>query len=135
MPKLNTPSDIIAAIQGKGYTATEKDSLLIIQDEDEVNIFTVMDESQIEFMVDLCGLDELDTTKLVEIYEKLLDENTEILPTCFGVDSDDPNNKRIVLVDSLAVENLDENELLLSLDSLTVNVATAHDLLSPYFKS
>ena len=42
--------------------------------------------------------------------------------------------KRIVLVDSLAIENLDANELLLSLDSLAVNVVTVHGLLSPYLK-
>ena len=134
MSKLNTPSDITAFLQDKGYTATEQDSLLVIQDEDGVNIFAVIDESQIEFMVDLCGLNQLDQEKLEEIYEKILDENTEMLPSCFGIDSDDPDDKRIVLVDSLAVENLAANELLLSLDSLTVNVATAHELLLPYLK-
>ena len=134
MSKLNTPADITAFLLDKGYVVKEQDSLLVIQDEDGVNIFAVMDESQIEFMVDLCGLNQLDQKKLEEIYEKILDENTEMLPSGFGIDSDDPDDKRVVLVDSLAVENMDSNELLLSLDSLTVNVATAHDLLSSYLK-
>lgn len=134
MIKLNTPASIIEFLQGQGYTATAQDSLLIIQDEDGVNIFAVIDESQIEFMVDLCSLNQLNLQKLEEIYEKILDQNTEMLPSCFGIDSDDPDDKRIVLVDSLATENMDANELLLSLDTLTLNVATAHALLLPYIQ-
>lgn len=134
MTQLSTKADIIGFLHEQGYTTTEQDPLLIIQDEDGLNIFAVIDDTQIEFMVDLCGVNDLDTSKLEEIYERILDQNTEILPCCFGIDSDDPNNKRIVLVDSLATENLDDNELLLALDSITVNVITAHDLLSPYLR-
>lgn len=132
MTQLGTKAEIISFIREQGYTAQDKDPLLILQDEDGLNIFAVIDDTQIEFMVDLCGVNDLDTTNLEEIYERILDQNTEILPCCFGIDSDDPNDKRIVLVDSLATENLDDNELLLALDSLAVNVITAHDLLSPY---
>ena len=132
MTQLSTKAEIISFIREQGYTAQDKDPLLILQDEDGLNIFAVIDDTQIEFMVDLCGVSDLDTTNLEEIYERILDQNTEILPCCFGIDSDDPNDKRIVLVDSLATENLDDNELLLALDSLAVNVITAHDLLSPY---
>ncbi len=132
MTQLSTKSEIISFIREQGYTAQEKDPLLILQDEDGLNIFAVIDDNQVEFMVDLCGVSDLDATNIEEIYERILDQNTEILPCCFGIDSDDPNDKRIVLVDSLATENLDDNELLLALDSLAVNVITAHDLLSPY---
>lgn len=132
MTQLSTKSEIVSFVQEQGYTTQEKDPLLILQDEDGLNIFAVIDDTQIEFMVDLCGVNDLDATNLEEIYERILDQNTEILPCCFGIDSDDPNDKRIVLVDSLATENLDDNELLLALDSLAVNVITAHDLLSPY---
>ena len=132
MAQLSTKAEIISFVQEQEYTTQDKDPLLILQDEDGLNIFAVIDESQVEFMVDLCGVNDLDATNLEEIYERILDQNTEILPCCFGIDSDDPNDKRIVLVDSLATENLDDNELLLALDSLAVNVMTAHDLLSPY---
>ena len=134
MTQLSTKADIISFVHEQGYTTTEQDPLLIIQDEDGLNIFAVIDDTQIEFMVDLCGVNDLDTSKLEEIYAGILDQNTETLPCCFGIDSDESSNKRIVLVDSLATENLDDNELLLALDSLTVNVITAHDLLSPYFR-
>ena len=135
MSKLNTQADITAFLKAQGYRTSEEGSILIIQDEDGLNIFAAVDESQIEFMVDLCSVNDLNATDIAEIYEKILDQNTEILPTCFGIDSTETDDKRIVLVDSLALENLDTNELLLSLDSLAVNVITAHDLLSLYLKS
>ena len=134
MAQLSSKADIVGFFQEQGYTTQDKDPLLILQDEDGLTIFAVVDDTQVEFMVDLCGVGDLDEGHLEEIYERILDQNTEILPCCFGIDSDDPNDKRIVLVDSLATENLDDNELLLALDSLAVNVITAHDLLSPYIK-
>ena len=135
MSKLNTQAEITAYLNAQGYSTEEDGAILIIRDEDGLNIFAVVDESQIEFLVNLCSMNDLNTTDIAEIYERILDQNTEILPTCFGIDSTDADDKRIVLVDSLALENLDTNELLLSLDSLAVNVITAHDLLSSYLKS
>ena len=135
MSKIGTQAEITAFLNAQGYSVEEDGSILIIQDEDGLNIFAAVDESQIEFMVDLCSVNDLNTTNVEEIYEKILDQNTEILPTCFGIDSTESDDKRIVLVDSLALENLDTNELLLSLDSLAVNVITAHDLLTLYLKS
>ena len=134
MSKLNTPVDITVFLDEQGYSIATEDDILIIQDEDGLNMFAVVDETQIEFMVDLCSVNDLDTSKLGEIYANILDQNTEILPTCFGIDSSDPDDNHVVLVDSLATENLDANELLLALDSLAVNVVTAHELLLPYLK-
>ncbi len=134
MSKLNTPVDITVFLDDQGYSVVPEDDILIIQDEDGLNMFAVVDETQIEFMVDLCSVNDLDTSQLEDIYGNILDQNTEILPTCFGIDSSDPDDNHIVLVDSLATENLDANELLLALDSLAVNVVTAHELLLPYLK-
>ena len=134
MSKLNTPVDITVFLDEQGYSVSTEDEILIIQDEDGLNMFAVVDETQIEFMIDLCSVNDLNTSRLEEIYEKILDQNTEILPTCFGIDSSEPDDHHIVLVDSLATENMDSNELLLALDSLAVNVVTAHELLLPYLK-
>ena len=134
MSKLNTPVDITVFLDEQGYSVSREADILIIQDEDGLNMFAAVDDTQVEFMVDLCSINDLDTSKLEEIYEKILDQNTEILPTCFGIDSSEPDDHHIVLVDSLATENMDSNELLLALDSLAVNVVTAHELLLPYLK-
>lgn len=134
MLKLNIQVDITVFLDEQGYSVVPEDDILIIQDEDGLNIFAMVDETQIEFMVDLCSVNDLDTSQLEDIYGNILDQNTEILPTCFGIDSSDPDDNHIVLVDSLTTENLDANELLLALDSLAVNVVTAHELLLPYLK-
>ncbi len=134
MSKLNTSVDITVFLDEQGYSISTEGDILIIQDEDGLNMFAVVDDTQIEFMIDLCSVTDLDTSNLEEIYGKILDQNTEILPSCFGIDSSDPDDHHIVLVDSLATENMDANELLLALDSLAVNVVTAHELLLSYLK-
>ena len=134
MSLLSTQADIVTFFKEHGYRVTEEDSILIIQHEDGLHIFAIIDEPQIEFMVDVCRVNDLDTERLEEVYEKILNQNTAILPSSFGIDSRDAGDKHIVLVDSLAIENMDANELLLSLDSLAINVFTAHGLLMPYLK-
>ena len=133
MSKLNTKVGITTFLSNQGYNITDRGAVLLLEN-DELNIGGLITDEQIEFVIDLCSINDLDKNKLQEIYEKILDENTEILPSSFGIDSDNPKDKRLVLVDSLAMENLDENELLLTLDALSLNVIDAYDLLEEYLK-
>ena len=133
MSKLNTKVGITTFLSNQGYNITDRGAVLLLEN-DELNIGSLITDEQIEFVIDLCSINDLDKNKLQEIYEKILDENTEILPSSFGIDSDYPKDKRLVLVDSLAIENLDENELLLTLDALALNVIDAYDLLEEYLK-
>ena len=133
MSKLNTKTGITTFLSNQGYNITDRGTVLLLEN-DELNIGGLITDEQIEFVIDLCGINDLDKNKLQEIYEKILDENTEILPSSFGIDSGNPKDKRLVLVDSLAIENLDENELLLTLDALALNVINAYDLLEKYLK-
>ena len=133
MSKLNTKTGITTFLSNQGYNITDRGAVLLLEN-DELNIGSSITNEQIEFVIDLCGINDLDKNKLQEIYEKILDENTEILPSSFGIDSGNPQDKRLVLVDSLAIENLDENELLLTLDALALNVIDAYDLLEKYLK-
>ena len=133
MSKLNTKTGITTFLSNQGYNITDRGAVLLLEN-DELNIGGLITDEQIEFVIDLCGINDLDKNKLQEIYEKILDENTEILPSSFGIDSGNPQDKRLVLVGSLAIENLDENELLLTLDALALNVINAYDLLEKYLK-
>ena len=133
MSKLNTKTGITTLLSNQGYNITDRGAVLLLEN-DELNIGSLITNEQIEFVIDLCGINDLDKNKLQEIYEEILDENTEILPSSFGIDSGNPQDKRLVLVDSLAIENLDENELLLTLDALALNVINAYDLLEKYLK-
>ena len=109
--------------------------VLVVTDEDGFTIFAVVTDLQIEFMVDICGASDLEPDNLLDAYGMILDQNTEILPTCYGIDTTDAENARIVLVESLAMENLDVNELQLSLSSLAQNTIHAVEILSPFHKT
>ncbi|MBD3184103.1 hypothetical protein GF312_17595 [Candidatus Poribacteria bacterium] len=137
MAKLNSKESIKEFMEQEGYEVEEQQvgDALVISDEDGFTIFTVISDMQVEFMVDICGAKDLQENSLLEAYSMLLDQNTEILPTCYGIDTTDPDNHRIVLVDSLALENLDANELQLSLSSLAQNTMHAVEILSPYHKT
>jgi hypothetical protein len=133
MPKFNTKESIIEFMKQEGFEVKEqKGDVLVLTDEDGFTIFSAINDMQIEFMVDICGEKDLKQDRLPEAYKKLLDMNTEILPTCYGIDNSESGNPRVVLVDSLALENLDENELQLSLSSLAQNTINAVRMLNPY---
>jgi len=137
MAKLNTKTNITEFLGQEGYEVEERQNgeVLVVSDEDGFTIFAVVTDMQIEFMVDICGESDLQEDKILEAYRMLLDQNTEVLPTCYGIDTTDPENARVVLVDSLALENLDANELQLSLSSLAQNTINAVEILSPYHKT
>ena len=71
MARLSAKTEIIDFVQEQGYTAQDQDPLLVLKDEDGLTIFAVIDDTQIEFMVDLCGVNALDGSKLEEIYERI----------------------------------------------------------------
>jgi uncharacterized protein YjfI (DUF2170 family) len=137
MAKLSTKIALQEFLEQEGYEVEEKQDgdVLIINDEDGFTIFGVVTDIQVEFIVDICGENDLQSDKLLDAYRILLDQNTEILPTCYGIDTTDADNPRIVLVDSLALENLDANEVKLSLSSLAQNTINAVEILSAYHKT
>jgi uncharacterized protein YjfI (DUF2170 family) len=137
MTKLNTKTTITEFLEEEGYEVEEQQDgeVLVVTDEDGFTIFAVVTDMQIEFMVDICGESDLKSDNLLDAYRMILDQNTEILPTCYGIDTTDPENARIVLVDSLALDNLDANEIQLSLSSLAQNTINAVEILSPYHKT
>lgn len=137
MAKINTKAAIKEFLEQEGFEVEvqENRDVLIIKDEDGFTIFIVVTELQIELMVDICGENDLQSDKLLDAYRMLLDQNTEILPSCYGIDTTNTENPRVVLVDSLALENLDANELKLSLSSLAQNTINAVEILSPYHKT
>jgi hypothetical protein len=135
--KLNTKEAIVEFLKQEGFEVSEKEDehVLVISDEDDFTIFSVINDSQIELMVDICGESDLIADKLLTAYGMLLDMNTKIQPTCYGIDNTEKGDPRIVLVDSLPLENLDVNELQLSLSSIARNTISAVEILTPYLKA
>ena len=83
MAKLNTKTTITEFLELEGYEVEEQQDgeVLVVTDEDGFTIFAVVTDTQIEFMVDICGRSDIRPDKVLEAYAMLLDQNTEILPT------------------------------------------------------
>lgn len=75
----------------------------------ELPVFMQINDGQIYFEVDLGNVQDIADQAL---YFNLLDLNTEILPVSIGINNTNPQDPRLVLVESRELENLDDNELL-----------------------
>ncbi|MBN2706498.1 MAG: CesT family type III secretion system chaperone, partial [Deltaproteobacteria bacterium] len=75
----------------------------------ELPVFINLEGGHLYFEIDLGNISSLASEKL---YHDLLDLNTEILPVAFGLNRANPDDPRLVLVESREAENLDANELL-----------------------
>ena len=107
------------------------DSILRVNRSGELSVFLNVGEKSIYFEVDLGNISEIASE---EVYFKLLDLNTEILPVSLGINSTNTDDPRLVLVESRETANLDENEVLSVFDALELAVDKVEELLSGYMK-
>ena len=107
------------------------DSILRVNRSGELPVFLNVAEKSIYFEVDLGNISEIASE---ELYFKLLDLNTEILPVSLGINSTNTDDPRLVLVESRETANLDENEVLSVFDALELAVDKVEELLSGYMK-
>ena len=105
---------------------TVNDHILSVSRDGELPVFLHFDELQIYFQLDLGNVESLASK---DFYFKLLDLNTEILPVSLGINSANPDDPRLVLVESREISNLDENEVLSVFDSLELATDKVEELL------
>lgn len=94
--------------------------------EEELPVFVKVDDKNIYFEVDLGNISEIASQ---EFYFKLLDLNTEILPVSFGINNTNPEDPRLVLVESRETGDLNDDETLSVFDALELAVDKAAELL------
>jgi hypothetical protein len=107
------------------------DNVLKVNRTGEIPVFLNVDEKSIYFEMDLGNITSIASE---ELYFKLLDLNTEILPVSIGISSTKKADPRLVLVESREVKNLDENELLSVFAALELAVDKVEEVLSDYLK-
>jgi len=95
----------------------------------ELPVFLSTTETSLYFEVDLGNISEFADA---ELYFKILDLNTEIVPVSLGINSTNSNDPRLVLAESREIRGLDENELLSVFDALELAAQRIEVLLSPY---
>lgn len=102
-------------------------SIYRVSRDEELPVFLKIGEEAIYFEVDLGNLHAFGDASL---HFKLLDLNTEILPVSFGINNSNPEDPRLVLVESRETASLNDHEILSVFDALELAVDRAEALLS-----
>ncbi len=95
--------------------------------ETELPVFIKVSEVAVYFELDLGNITELAGE---ELYFKLLDLNTEILPVSFGINNSNPDDPRLVLVETREPCHLSDNQLLSVFDAIELAADKAEKLLT-----
>ncbi len=104
-----------------------ENDILVATREDELPVFIKKGEKEIYFEVDLGNISAIASQ---ELYFKLLDMNTEILPVSFGINNTNPEDPRLVLVESRETGDLCTEEVLSVFDALELATDRAEEILS-----
>lgn len=88
-------------------------------------------DNTIYFSLDLGSVNDIGSQ---DLYFKLLDLNTEILPVSVGIDTSEPSDPRLVLVESRECTNIDQNELLSVFDALEIAIDKIESTLAEFVK-
>jgi hypothetical protein len=122
--------DLVSFLEGNEFSVTAlDDDVYRVERDGELPVFINLEDDHIYFEIDLGNISAVATEKL---YHDLLDMNTEILPVAFGINRTNPDDPRLVLVESRETDNLDSNELLCVFTSLELAVDQAETLLADY---
>jgi hypothetical protein len=125
--KTNTKEDLVTFLQLNGFQIEDLgQGVSLATREGELPVFLKAEAGTLFFEVDLGNLDDLGGNE--KLFE-LLDLNTEILPVSFGINSTNPEDPRLVLLESRQTANLDDNELLGVFDALELATDRAEQLL------
>ncbi len=131
--KLQREEDLPRFLESHGFTAEElSNDVFRVQRADELPVFLKVDERQIFFEVDLGNIDSIVSQDLLLA---LLALNTEILPVSAGIDTSNPDDKHLVLVESRETSDLSDGELLAVFDALELAVDRVSELLSQSLKA
>ncbi len=131
--KTQREDELTRFLESSGFTVEElSNDVFRVQRDDELPVFLKVDDKRIYFEVDLGNIDSILTQDLLL---SLLALNTEILPVSAGFDTSNPDDRRLVLVESRETGDLSDQELLAVFDALELAVDSVTALLSPSFNA
>ena len=127
--KLQREDELARFLESNGFTVEElSNDVFRVQRDDELPVFLKVDDKQIYFELDLGNIESILSQDLLL---SLLALNTEILPVSAGFDTSNPDDRRLVLVESRETSDLNDQELLAVFDALELAVDRVTELLSP----
>ncbi|RMH62844.1 MAG: hypothetical protein D6677_08760 [Calditrichaeota bacterium] len=104
------------------------ENILRVRRHEELPVYVSFNGDSLYFEVDLGNISAIADQ---DLYFKLLDLNTEVLPVSFGINNSHPEDPRLVLVESRETDDLSDQELLAVFDALELAVDRAEALLQP----
>lgn len=113
------------------FVEKASDSIYKVNRSNEQPVYINHNDNILYFSVDLGCIKDIGSQ---ELYFKLLDLNTEILPVSVGIDTSESSDPRLVLVESRECSNIDQNELLSVFDALEIAVDKIESTLSEFVK-
>ena len=126
--KLQREEDLSRFLQSHNFNVDDLGkNVLRVQREDELPVFLKIDDKQIYFEVDLGKVAEVAS---LEFYATRLDLNTEVLPVSFGLDTSNPEDVRLVLVESRETGDLCDDEILAVFDALELALDRVQPVLT-----
>jgi hypothetical protein len=121
---------LVAFLEDNDFLVEEvTDSVLKAAHFNELPVFIHFKNDSLYFEVDLGSTKGLASQ---ELYEKLLDVNTEILPVSVGINTAAPDDPHLVLIESRESSNLDENEILSVFNALEIATDKIEKILAEF---
>jgi len=108
------------------------DNIYKVTRESELPVYLSVSDNNIYFEVDLGNVEAIAGK---DLYFSLLDLNTEVLPVSFGINNSNPDDPRLVLVESRETGDLSDQELLAVFDAMELATDKAEALLSQAVKN
>lgn len=105
------------------------ENLYRVEREGDFPVYLNIDDETLYFEVDLGSLKALGSENL---YFKLLESNTQILPVSFGINNTNPSDPHLVLVESRETVDLCDIEVLSVFDALSIASDKANTLLAEF---
>lgn len=107
------------------------EGVLRVARDTELPVYLTLAAATLYFELDVGELAKLETG---DLYFELLSANTEIRPVSFAINNSNPNDPRLVLVESRETGDLSDQELLSVFDALELAAEKAESILGKYLK-
>lgn len=125
-------AELVTFLKMNDYAVEEiNENILRVNRAEELPVYISVNDANMYFEVDLGNVSDFADK---EMYFRLLDMNTEVLPVSFAINNANPDDPHLVLVESRETGDLSDQELLAVFDALELAIDKAEKVLAEYLK-
>ena len=125
---------VLEILLDNGYNCEIKseDLMLVTLKEIDTKVILIKEGDTLIIQQELVGIKEL--AEDIKLYKELLDFNTEILPVSIAIDSTNEENPKLVINESLNIENMDSDELIRVFEAIEIHMPKVVNIIKKYTK-